>query len=190
MLRDDPPAHKQQHEHWHERDRQQGAAGHGKGFRIGERFEQSSFLIFECEDRQKRDHDHEQAEEQRRPYFRRRRDECCPARLARFEALDMLVRVFDHDDCRVHHGTESNGDAAEAHDVGADAKRMHAGEGDEHADGQRENGDKRAPRMEKKQHAHGGHDQAFLDQRAREGVDSAAYELRTVIDRRNVHAIR
>jgi hypothetical protein len=31
----------------------------------------------------------------------------------------MLVRVFDHDDGRIDHGADSDGDAAEAHDIGA-----------------------------------------------------------------------
>ena len=157
--------------------------GHGEGLRVGERLEEPPFLILEREHRQERDHDHEQAEEQRRPDFLGRRDERRPARLAGREPLDMLVRVLDHDDRRIHHGAERDRDAAEAHDVGADAERMHAGKGHQHADRQRENGDKRAARMQQKQHADRGDDEAFLDERARERMDRAADELRAVIDR-------
>ena len=71
-----------------------------------------------------------------------------------------------------------------AHDVGADAERMHAGERHEHADRQGENGNERAACMQEKQHAHGGDDEAFLDERARERVNGAVDQLRTVIDRR------
>ena len=37
-------------------------------------------------------------------------------------ALQMLVRVLDHDDRGVDHGADGDGDAAEAHDVGATAR--------------------------------------------------------------------
>ena len=36
-------------------------------------------------------------------------------------ALHVLVRVFDHDDDGVHHGADGDGNAAQRHDVGADA---------------------------------------------------------------------
>ena len=188
MLRDDAAAHEEQHEHRHQRDGKQGAARHGEGFGIGERLEEPPFLILEREHRQERDHDHEQAEKERRSHLLGRRDERRPARLAGRQPLDMLVRVLDHDDRRIHHGAERDRDAAEAHDVGADAERMHAGESHQHADRQREDGDKRAACMQKKQHADGGDDEAFLDERARERMDRAADELRAVIDRRDLHA--
>ena len=188
VLRDDAAAHEEQHEHRHQRDGKQGAARHGEGFGVGERLEEPPFLILEGEHRQERDHDHEQAEEQRRPHFLGGRDERRPARLAGRQPLDMLVRVLDHDDRGIHHGAERDRDAAEAHDVGADAERMHAGERHQHADRQREDGDERAARMQKKQHAHGGDDEAFLDERARERMNGAADQLRAVIDRRDLHA--
>jgi hypothetical protein len=42
-------------------------------------------------------------------------------RLAGWRALQPLVGVLDHDDGSVHHRTDGDGDAAEAHDVGAQA---------------------------------------------------------------------
>ena len=74
------------------------------------------------------------------------------------------------------------------HDVGADAERMHAGEGDKHADRQREDGNERAARMQKKEDAHGSNDQAFLDERAGERMNGAPDQLRTVVDRGDLHA--
>ena len=40
-------------------------------------------------------------------------------------AFQMLVGVFDHDDDRVHHRADGDGDAAERHDVRADALLEH-----------------------------------------------------------------
>ena len=43
-------------------------------------------------------------------------------------ALQMLVRVLDHDDGRVDHRADGDGDAAQAHDVRADAEHLHGHE--------------------------------------------------------------
>ena len=68
----------------------------------------------------------EQAEEQRRPDLDRGLDQHLGPRLARRRALEMLVGVLDHDDRGVDHGADGDGDAAEAHDVGAQAQQVHA----------------------------------------------------------------
>ena len=62
--------------------------------------------------------------------------------------LQMLVGVLDHDDGRVDHRADGDGDAAEAHDVGAEAERLHGGEGHQDADRQHEDGDQRAADMQ------------------------------------------
>ena len=94
VLGDDAAAHEEQHQHRHQRDRQQGAARHGEGLGVGERLEEPPFLILEREDRQERDHDHEQAEEQRRPHFLGRRDERRPARLRRGGSRSTCLCAF------------------------------------------------------------------------------------------------
>ena len=50
---------------------------------------------------------------------------------------------------------------------------MHRGEGHQHADRQRENGDQRAADVQEEHDAHQRDDEAFLDQRVRERVDRA-----------------
>ena len=73
--------------------------------------------------------DDEQAEEQRRAHFDRGFGHHLPVRLAAqrlarmgvLPGLDLLVRVLDHHDGRVHHRADGDGDAAERHDVGVDA---------------------------------------------------------------------
>ena len=99
---------------------------HGEGLGVGERLEHAAFLRLEREDRQERDGDDEQAEEQRRPDLDRRLDQHLAARLAGRRALQVLVGVLDHDDRRIDHGADGDGDAAEAHDVRAQAQQMHA----------------------------------------------------------------
>ncbi len=123
-------------------------AGHGEGLGVGQRLEQPALLVLQREHRQERGHDHQQAEEQRRPDLLRRRDQRRAARLARFEALDVLVGVLDHHDGGVHHGAQRDGDAAQAHDVGADAERVHAGERHQHADRQRQDRHQRAAEVQ------------------------------------------
>ena len=59
-------------------------------------------------------------------------------------ALQPLMGVLDHDDRGVDHGADGDGDAAEAHDVGAQAQQPHADIGDQHAERQRDDGDQRA----------------------------------------------
>ena len=81
-------------------------------------------------------------------------------------ALQMLVRVLDHDDGRVDHGADGDGDAAEAHDVGADAEQLHGQERHQDADGQHQDGDERAAHMQQEHDAHQRDDEAFLEQRA------------------------
>ena len=47
-------------------------------------------------------------------------DQDLAARLAGWRALEPLMRVLDHDDGGIDHRADGDGDAAEAHDVGAE----------------------------------------------------------------------
>ncbi len=68
-------------------------------------------------------------EKTKRAHLRRGGDEDLDARLVLRRSLQVLVGVLDHDDGRVDHGANGDGDAAEAHDVRAHAERPHRGEG-------------------------------------------------------------
>ena len=85
--------------------------------------------------------------------------------------FQMLVGILDHDDRAVDHGPDRDGDAAEAHDVGAEPQQLHRAEGHQDADGQHEDGDERAADMQEEDDADERHDDAFLDQRALERLD-------------------
>ena len=73
-----------------------------------------------------------------------------PGAHALFFMIEMLVRVFDHDDRAIHDHADGDGDAAEAHDVGVDAEQMHRQQADQHAAGDDEDGDQRAARVQRK----------------------------------------
>ena len=159
------------------------AARHGEGLGIGERLEQPALLRFQGENRQEGHGDDEQAEEQRRTDLDGSLDQYLAAGLAGRRALQMLVRVLDHDDGGIHHRADGDGDAAEAHDVGAEAQRPHADIGNEDAERQRDDRHQRAAGMKQKDHADQGDDRALLDQRALEVIDRPVDQVGAVIDR-------
>ena len=71
----------------------------------------------------------------------------------------------------------------EAHDVGAEAERLHRRERDQHADRQHDDGDERAAHMQQEDDADERDDDAFLDERPAQRLDRGVDELRAVIDR-------
>src|SRR5262249_3300802 len=103
--------------------------------------------------------------------------------------LQMLMGVLDHDNGRIDHGADGNGDAAQAHNVGGEPERVHANVGDQYTDRQGDNGDQRAPHMEKKHHTDESHDGAFLNERASQGFNGPINQARAVIDRNNGRAL-
>ena len=102
----------------------------------------------------------------------------------------MLVRVFDHHDRGVDHGAERNRNAAEAHDVGAEAQCMQQPHGDEHADRQHQDGDQRAADMQQEHDADERDDDAFFGQCVLQRLDGAVNEIGAVVDRFDRHALR
>ena len=189
MLRHDPAAHEQDHERRNQRHRQQRRRGHGKRLGIRERLEQPAFLRFEREDRQEGHGDDQQAEEQRRSDFARRVDDDVCSRRVWCRALETLVRVLDHDDRRVDHRADSDSNAPEAHDVGAQAQQIHAEVGNQHAERQRNDGDERAAHVQEEHHADERDDRALLDQRSLERVDRAVDQVGAVVDRFDGHSL-
>ncbi len=136
MFGHDAATHEQGHERWYERYGKERSCGHGESLGVGEWLEQPALLRLEREDRQERHSDDEETEEQRRPNLDRRiRDHFNPC-LIRRSAFQPLVRVFDHDDRGVDHGTDGNGNAAEAHDVRAKPEHIHTDIRDQYAERQ------------------------------------------------------
>ena len=189
VLRHDAAAHEQDHERGDERHRQQRRRRHGKRLGVGERLEQAAFLRFEREDRQERHRDDQQAEEERGSDLDGGLDQHLRPRLVGRRAFQVLVRVLDHDDRGVDHRADGDGDAAEAHDVGAQAQHIHAEIGDQHSDRQRDDGDQRTADVQEEHDADERDDQALLDQRALEGIDCAVDEIGAVVHRFDGHAL-
>src|SRR5207245_1871417 len=77
------------------------------------------------------------------------------------EVFEELVRVLDHNDGRVHHRADGDGNAAERHDVRGDAELVHRQEGKNDGDGQRENGDQCRTDVPEEHQAHERHDNAL-----------------------------
>ncbi len=84
----------------------------------------------------------------------------------------MLVRVLDHHDRRVDHGANRDGDAAEAHDVRAEAQQFHRAECHQHADRKHQNRYQCAAEVNKENDADQRDDDALLEQRVFERFDS------------------
>ena len=104
--------------------------------------------------------------------------------------LEMLVGVLDHDDDGIHHGTDGDGDAAEGHDVGADALAVHHQQGHQHGHGQDKDGHQRAPEMQQKRQADQGHNETFLDQFFLERLDGMINEVGAIVVDRHFHIRR
>ena len=124
--------------------------------------EQAAFLLLKGEDRNERDGDDQQTEEQRRTDFDGGSNQYLGTRHIRRCPFEALMGVFDHHDSRVHHGTDGDGDAAQAHDVGAQPQRMHGDESDQNTDRQRDDGHQGTAEMHQEDEAHQCNDHAFL----------------------------
>ena len=83
--------------------------------------------------------------------------------------LDVLVRVFDHHHRRVDHRADGDSDTAERHDVGIDTLVVHDDESDQHAEGQRDDGDETASAYDYLCHARDINIDQFLPRRLRHG---------------------
>jgi hypothetical protein len=166
-----PAADQVAHEHRNERDGQPRGCRHRIGLGERQRREQATFLGLEREHRNERQRDHDQREEEGRPHFyggiADQRPALAAARspaLLRLESLEMLVHVLDHDDRRIHHRADGDGDPAERHDVGVDTLPAHDDERDEDADGQRHDGDQRRAQVEQEDGADQRDDEELLQE--------------------------
>jgi hypothetical protein len=148
LFGDDPATHEEHHQRRHERHRKQRRRGHGKGLGVGQRTKQPSLLCFQRENRQERDGDDQQAGKQRRPDFDRSLDQDLNARPSRLRVFEMLVGVLDHHDGSIDHRADRDRDSAEAHDVGAEAERLHRCERHQDADRKHQDRDQRTAHMQ------------------------------------------
>ena len=95
----------------------------------------------------------------------------------------MLVGVLDHDDGRIDHGADCNGDAAEAHDVGPEPEKLHGRERHQDANRQHDDGHQRAADVQEEDDADQRDHDALLGQRMLERFDGGVNEVGAVVDR-------
>ena len=81
--------------------------------------------------------------------------------------------VLDHDDGRIDHRADGNGDAAERHDVRGQAEPHHGQEREDDGNRQCDDGDQRRADMPEKDKAHEGDDDALLDELFAQSIDGA-----------------
>ena len=190
LLRQDAAADEVAHQHRRQGDGEERRRRHG--VRLGERqrLEQPSFLRLQREHRDEAHGDDEQRVEQRRADLDRRVADDLPVRLAVLVALDVLVDVLDHDDDRVDHRADGDGDAAEAHDVGADALHVHDDERQEHRHRQRQDRHQRAAEVEEEGDADDRHGERLLEELLAQRGDGALDERRPIVGDLDLHALR
>ena len=80
------------------------------------------------------------------------------------EMLQRLVRVLDHDDRRIDHRADGDGDAAERHDVRGKPEPEHRQEREDDRDRQRDDRDQRRADVPEENDADQRDDDALLDQ--------------------------
>ncbi len=104
--------------------------------------------------------------------------------------LQHLMHVLDHHDSSVNHRADSNGDAAQGHDVGVDPLVVHDDKCPEDAQRQRDDGHQRRAEMEQEQGADQRDDNKLLYQLMAEGLYGMLYQPRAIVNRNNLHAFR
>ena len=155
-----------------------------------------AFLRFQREDRNEAHGDDEQREEERTSdAFRRRDDDLDALAVVRIapmlvaEMLQRLVRVLHHDDRRIDHRADGDGDAAERHDVRGESEPVHREEREDDRDRQRDDRDERRAHVPEEHDADQRDDDAFLDQLFAQRVDGVMDQFAAVVGRHDSHAL-
>ncbi len=102
--------------------------------------------------------------------------------------LNVLVRVFNHDDRSVDHSADGYRYPAKRHDVCVHALIVHDDESDQHTKWQRHDCDKRRAQVKQEHQAHQRDDDEFLHQLGLQVVNSAQDQVRAVIHGHNFNA--
>ena len=99
--------------------------------------------------------------------------------------------VFYHHHRRIDHRANGDGNAAQRHDVGADAISalvVHDDEGGEYAQRQRDNGHQSRAQVEQENQAHHRHHRKLLQQLETQVVDGPLNQTGAVVHRHNLDA--
>ena len=167
-----------------EGDREDGRDDHGEVLGVGEGLEEAAFLRFEREDGEERDGDDEEGEEAGAADFFHGVDDdaAIVGGAAGFLPLfEFLVGLLDDDDGGVDHRADGDRDAAEGHDVGADAEGAHRDERDEDGDGDGDDRDDGARDVPEEDEDDERDDDQLFDEGVLEVVDGGEDELGAVV---------
>src|SRR6266516_2502373 len=102
----------------------------------------------------------------------------------------MLVSVFDHDDRRIDHRADRDRDAAEAHDIGAEAEQLHGAERHQDTDRQHQDRHQRAAEVQQEDDADQRYAHALLEKCPLQRLNGGIDEIRAVVDRYDLDRFR
>ena len=176
-----------------QRDSQHRGNDHGEVLGVGQRLEKAAFLSLQGQHGQERNGDHQQCKEARSADFLHGIDDhpvvvfLSSGPLPFFE---VLVGLLHHHDGRIHHGADGNRNAAERHDIGADAHHLHRNERDDNSDGNREYRDDRTGNVPQEDEDHQRHNHHFLGERPFQVCDGTENQVGTVVRGDDLYARR
>ena len=102
----------------------------------------------------------------------------------------VFVGIFDHDDRRVDHRADGDGDAAETHDIGVNPLDVHDHEGDQDRHRQSDNRHQGAAHMEEKECGYNSYHDALFDKLFCQGFYGSFDQTAAVVNRRDRDSFR
>ncbi len=185
---------KERAEHRHEGQRDDRRGQHGERLGERQRVEEFPFLAGQREDRDEGEQDDRHREEDRSSDQPRRFEDRVPHGLPiawiDTTTLDIPERVLHDDDARVDQHADGDRDARQAHDVRGDAGVIHAEEGDEHGQRQRQRHDEDRAEVHQEDDLRKRDERDFLDERRTQRVHRLRDQRGAVVERNNAHAGR
>ncbi|MNX65858.1 hypothetical protein D3C86_969290 [compost metagenome] len=98
--------------------------------------------------------------------------------------------VLDHDDGRVDHHAEADGEAPQAHEVAGQVEQLHHREGEEHRERNRHGDDQAGAQVPEEEEQNPHHQHAAFEQGLLDGVDRLLHQLELVVEGLELHAGR
>ncbi len=167
-----------------EGDRQKGGNDHRKVLGKCQRLEEPAFLGFERENGHERYRDHQQREKARPSDLLDGADHDrfeIPGPALHIPVLELLVRLLDYHDRRVHHGPDGDGNPAERHDIRGQVHFVHGDERDHHRDRYCDDRDQSARDVPEEDQNDQAYDEQLFRQGGFEGLDGSLDEVRAVV---------
>jgi len=110
--------------------------------------------------------------------------------IVRIDAFQMSKRIFGDDNARIHQHSNSDGDARKRHHIRGHMRVVHQQEGAEHGNRQWYRDDQDAAEVHQEDDVREGDQDDLFQQCMTECIDRGLDQLRTVVERNNMHARR